>query len=206
MPPSSDPWDTLWNVHVMQFRDSLGKRFWIAWQPWAAGWWQWAPSTMKVPARADTVDTCGVDIDGFPDVGIDTAATTGWFAKQFDTFPVIVRERENFSRPDVVVDSVRMMPSPLAIGHPATAHVYFHNAGSDTTPISGPLSTDYTWVVLAARWRLDSSGRVPTHAQTRKLWLHFDTRGFGAVGLARYGAVRRDRKLRAAVRRAERDG
>jgi hypothetical protein len=155
-----DPGETLW-VHVFQYRDSLGKRFWIAWEPL-----DWRPEygtrTLMAPSRSDTQSVCGVNISEFSSSSLESAEPTGWFAKEFDTFPVIVREGENFSRPDVVVDSVKMMPSPLAIGHPATAHVYFRNAGSDTTPLSGPTSQDYTWFVL--RHDGDSVAEVSYHS------------------------------------------
>lgn len=38
IPPWSHPVDTLWGVYVLQYRDSLGKRFWIAFQHWG---WPW---------------------------------------------------------------------------------------------------------------------------------------------------------------------
>jgi hypothetical protein len=141
---STNPDETLW-VHVHQYRDSMGKRFWLAWEDLG---WPYGDRTFKLPARADTQSVCGVDYDGSPPTNSEAAEPTGWFAREFDTFPVIVREGENFSRPDIVVDSLKLVPSPLVIAAPATAHVYFHNAVSVPVP-EGPMTGHhYTWVVL----------------------------------------------------------
>jgi hypothetical protein len=139
----NNPDETLW-VHAYQYRDSLGKRFWLAWEDLG---WPYQARTFTAPARADTESGCGVDTGGSFNVWVGPAAPSGWFAKEFDTFPVIVFEGQNFSRPDIVVDSVRMVPPTLGIGLLATAHVYFHNAGSDTTP-DWPAGHHYTYVIL----------------------------------------------------------
>jgi hypothetical protein len=124
------PAETL-GVHVLQYRDSLGRRFWAAWeQPgWTSG-----PRVLKVPARADTATVCGLDTNGSPSGWVETAAKDGWFVRQFDTFPVIIREGQNFSRPDLAVDSFRVAPVRPQVGEEMGFSVYVTNHGNRATP------------------------------------------------------------------------
>jgi hypothetical protein len=118
-------------VYVLQYRDSLGKRFWVAWEQlgWSSG-----PRTLKVPARADTESVCGVDTSGFPPAWVETAATSGWFVRQFDTLPVIIKEGQNFSRPDLAVDSFRVTPERPQVGEEVGFTAYIRNRGNRATP------------------------------------------------------------------------
>lgn len=48
---------------------------------------------------------------------------------EFDTFPVIIREGQNFSRPDLVVDSI-MVPVGARVGTVMDVHAYVRNMGN----------------------------------------------------------------------------
>jgi hypothetical protein len=136
------------SVRVYEFEDTTAekKRTWVCWSIPVTD--PPSPVSAKLPVRNDEVDTLALDYDGSEPTDQKYATSTGWLNSALLPRPVFVTETESACRPDVVVDSLRVLPSPLAIGRPATAHVYFHNAGGDTTPLSGPLSNDYTWVVL----------------------------------------------------------
>jgi hypothetical protein len=75
-----------------------------------------------------------VDTGGLNTVAIETSAPTGWFGKQFDTFPVIVREGDHIFRPDLVVDSFRVGPQTPQVGKEMGFTAYVTNNGNRATP------------------------------------------------------------------------
>jgi hypothetical protein len=70
--------------------------------------------------------------------------------------------------------------------------VYFHNAGNDTTPLSGPLSNDYTWVVL--RHNGDSVAEISYHSplapdSSGSVTFNIDSVPSGWHGMALFDAI-----------------
>jgi hypothetical protein len=118
------------------------ERLWVGWAVEPTGRGN-ADVTAKVPARTDSVAVLSGS-----SLAIVPADADGWLRLTVSTQSLYIVENGNTHRPDVVVDSLKMMPSPLAIGLPATAHVYFHNAASVPVPEGPATGQHYTWVVL----------------------------------------------------------
>jgi len=131
IPPWDNPGDTIYGAQGLQYRDSLGKLFWIAWQPMGSHWPH--ASVLRVPARADTESFCGVDTGGLDAIGVGPSEPSGWFAREFDTIPIIIREGESFSRPDLVVDSI-MVPESAQVHSVMDVHAFVKNIGNRVTP------------------------------------------------------------------------
>jgi hypothetical protein len=139
------------SCRIYEFEDSTAapKRTWMAWmnddgtdQPSVAA---------ALPVRADANDSVALDYDGFgttPDT--KSADQDGWLRTTLTTRPVFITESatETLSRPDLVVDSVRL--SPLQVWRPGTIQAYVKNIGNRATP--GYLAQDSidmqhpTWV------------------------------------------------------------
>jgi len=121
------------SVFVLQFEDTLHKRFWTA---WAAD-----PDSQNlvvgIPARSDIIDSVSTQIDDTPDQGSQSSGMGGWLSATLDTVPLIIAERETLHRPDITVDSVWCTPDADS-GLPVVFHAKLRNTGTDSTPISSP--------------------------------------------------------------------
>jgi hypothetical protein len=154
------------HVRMYEFEDTAtGKKTWVCWRN-ASGGNQLSPPPqpavpVKLPTRSDITLATSLDYDGNPSPGQAYVDEHGWLQRSLEDRPVFITESSATSRPDVVVDSLKLVPAQLVIGSPTTAHVYFHNAGNATTPLSGPLSDDYTWIVLQHNG--DSVAQVAYH-------------------------------------------
>jgi len=174
IPPWDNPGDTIWGANALQYRDSVGKRFWIAWQPWHCQWQH--SSILRAPARADTQSACCTDTNGSPIGWVEPADTSGWLVTEFDTFPVIIREGQDLSRPELEVDSFWVKYPPVSY----CADSFFVRIKNRDAERSTPEDCT-TWVRLT--WNgnvLDSMFRADTigHGQSCTLSLHRNVPGW----------------------------
>ncbi|HTW92356.1 MAG TPA: FlgD immunoglobulin-like domain containing protein [bacterium] len=134
------------SVRIYEFENPTSlKKTWVCWKNTGEGE---GSVNVSLPATTDTLTGDILHYSNQQYMALAPAGTNGWLSSTLDERPVFVSE-EGFTikRPDLVVDSLRMTPSTLAIGYQETAHVYFHNAGNDTTP-QGPVVGEYALVVL----------------------------------------------------------
>jgi hypothetical protein len=129
---------------LYQFEEPDGRKKWVGWAVDTAGG---GPEScvVRIPVRTDQIALDNLQPYGRDSVSADS--TSGWLNWTLHPRATCFGEVGTVKRPDLVVDSLKMVPPVLGVGQPATARVYFHNAGNDTTP-EGPLAGEYALVVL----------------------------------------------------------
>jgi hypothetical protein len=124
--------DSVW-VPILEYEDSLGRKYWIAWHPHDSAW----DAFVRIPARSDIVDTVSTSVTGNPGTGPVQCQSDGWLEFQLDSVPFIVREHPVALRPDLVVDSVKIAPLQPSPGQMLTITAWVRNHGTRATPTLG---------------------------------------------------------------------
>ncbi len=126
--PSVNPQDP---VQILQYEDGEGRKMWISWRQLEF------PTTdepIRIPACSPVVDTFRSAYDANPGSGPASCEQDGWLELTVNHRPIIVVEQPEVSRPDLVVDSVVLVPEHPFVGGPLTIKTWVRNHGNRATP------------------------------------------------------------------------
>ncbi|MFO7675447.1 MAG: hypothetical protein R6X12_03920, partial [bacterium] len=123
--------DTL--TRIYEFEDpGTGKRTWVGWKNGGTGG---GDVEVRIPVRSDTVDTAALAYDPTqPSPAGKTCDTDGWLTQTLATRPVFITETGDTSRPDLVVDSVRVWPAEPQVSGPLVVSYSVRNHGTAGVP------------------------------------------------------------------------
>ncbi len=144
---TGDPWKDE-NTRIFEFDApaTLGghSRFWVAWRNGDASFGnnEPPPVDVSIPTRTNTVEWEFCAYSGGNERQIDTAATDGWFDVSLGTRPQFIFEPETCEvcRPDMMVDSIWMVPSEPLLGQQVSLFAKVKNHGNDSTASGDPVA------------------------------------------------------------------
>jgi hypothetical protein len=116
-------------LYTYEFEDpATDRKTWVAWREGSG-----APTGYDFPCRVDQPDSMMLAYDADEEAGPVTADVSGWLPLSVGTRPVFVTEPATraVARPDLVVDSLRVVPDQPQVYHPMDLIAYVRNA--DTT-------------------------------------------------------------------------
>lgn len=156
--PVAGPVQQAEQVRVLEFQDGSGHRLWICWS-------ENSTAKCKVLARLP-VRTLGAMIEVLPYDAITEGFQVrtdadGWLRLDLDERPVFVEETGQRSRPDLVVDSVRVEPKEPRVGQRMAIRAWVRNrAGRETRATPQGMATRVLFL-----WEEDTLGYEQTAQQ-----------------------------------------
>ncbi|MFO7651388.1 MAG: CARDB domain-containing protein, partial [bacterium] len=124
-------------AYAYEFEDpATGRRIWVAWRS------DGREAEVALPCRVDSLATTELAYGPSTEVRAAAAGADGWLRIRVGARPVFVSEpaTARISRPDVVVDSLRVTtPAPRA-GERLDVVVYLRNVGNRPTPAGSPVA------------------------------------------------------------------
>jgi hypothetical protein len=122
------------SVRVYEFEDPATlKRTWVCWKN--GGMDSAAGVEVRVPTMTDRITAESLAYrDGRPPALAVKPGTDGWLSLSLDERPVFISEQDAAERPDLVVDSVRVIPANLRVGEHPTVRAWVRNRGTRATP------------------------------------------------------------------------
>jgi hypothetical protein len=118
--------------YAYELEDTAGKKCWVAWKQTGGGS---NPTSIEFPARTDNAQVESIQYVTNPSWHGISAGTDGYVTLSIDTKPVYLFENQNDSlyRPDLVIDSLKVLPdTPYAYAR-CTLYCYLKNAGKKAT-------------------------------------------------------------------------
>lgn len=130
------------NVRIYEFEDPHGKRMWIGWVNDDTV--QVGDIIVSIPVRSDAVSAEELHYVGNEQPSSPTPGANGWLTQTLTTRPVFISEAGDISRPDLVVDSIRLVPAQPQVGMPLTMSAFIRNLGSPV-PGNPPGGVAFYW-------------------------------------------------------------
>jgi hypothetical protein len=129
-------------VRMYEFEDTSGKRTWVCWTNGATK----KRVGVKVPVRTNNLAAESLAYSRTPPAFSSRVANDGWLSLNLNPRPVFVSEKAAPQRPDLRVDSVRVVRM-----NPGIVRAWVTNHGTRATPIRSRSHVPYpTWAVLRA--------------------------------------------------------
>jgi len=164
------------SFYLLQFEDSVKQKLWVGWTERHIG-----QVMASVPARSDTIDSMSTQCGENPNIGAKICGASGWLGMPLETIPLIVRERSNISRPELVAESLWLSPIWSGLWWIDTVHVKIRNRDSErSTPEGCATWVRITWndSIVGSICRTDTIGAgqtvVESFAWELPEWFHGD--------------------------------
>jgi len=114
------------DARVLQFQDSAGVDFWVAWKPFDSPY----TASIYLPAHTDSLVFDSTAYDANPPSDTVGCALDGWAEFDLPERPITIREYGEVNRPNMVTDSVRLVPEYPCVGRPYYIYAWVRNVGS----------------------------------------------------------------------------
>ncbi|MEO0005218.1 MAG: hypothetical protein ABIK49_04365, partial [candidate division WOR-3 bacterium] len=127
------------SVRVYEFEDPVSqKRTWVGWKNLITPDSDVPKVAVRMPVRSDTVFYLPLDYDGTQPTDTRVTETDGWLEIDLSTRPVFLTEKSEVLRPDLRVDSIRLVPSQPQVGMPLNIYFWVKNYGNRSLPAGAP--------------------------------------------------------------------
>jgi len=122
------------SVRMYEFEDPATlRRTWVCWENGGSG--SGAPVGVRIPLESDRLIAESLAYrDGRPPTFAVLPGADGWLSLALDERPVFISEQSVPNRPDLVVDSVRVVPVDPRVGGLLTMRAWVRNQGTKVTP------------------------------------------------------------------------
>ena len=130
-------------MRMYEFEDPTTlKRTWVCWKDGDAQ----QSVNVKLPVRTNSLAAESLAYSKTPPTFSSRVADDGWLSVTLNARPVFISEKAPPMRPDLRVDSVRVVPTSLV-----TIRAWVTNHGTGATPVRSGSRVPYpTWAVLRA--------------------------------------------------------
>ncbi len=122
-------------VRIYEFEDPLQKRrLWVAWRNRFGQELDSPPVRVKIPVRSDSVIRSFLAYNAGQVVDVVQSGVDGWLAMDLFYRPVFLSEMLVPVRPELRVDSVKVVPHQPRVNMPFEVRVWVKNTGNRATP------------------------------------------------------------------------
>lgn len=119
------------SVRIYEFEDRLtGNRLWVGWRNFSTDEDTKRTVAVRLAVRCDTLDEMALAYNEQWEVKRVVAGVDGYVEVNLGVRPVFLAERSTISRPDLVVDSVRLLPDIARKGGEQTIKLWVRNIGN----------------------------------------------------------------------------